>query len=137
MLFQSFGIFWVHHEEREGHEGFGFFLIFYFPLFVLKLFFLRELRTTMLRNFRGLRKFSIRGINHKERIEHKKDNCSFLRPLCSLRLNLSFTLVAAMPRWVLRGDASPQETQKSFTVKSEKVPKIQNSKMALPLRKVK
>ena len=28
--------FLVHHEE---HEGFGFFLIFYFPLFVLKLFF--------------------------------------------------------------------------------------------------
>ena len=31
--------FLVYHEEREVHEGFGFFLIFYFPLFVLKLFF--------------------------------------------------------------------------------------------------
>ena len=31
--------FLVYHEEREVHEGFGFFLIFCFPLFVLKLFF--------------------------------------------------------------------------------------------------
>ena len=31
--------FLVYHEEREVREGFGFFLIFYFPLFVKKLFF--------------------------------------------------------------------------------------------------
>ena len=56
----------------------------------------------MFEGFRSLRKFSIGGTNHKERIEHKKDNCSSLRPLRSLRLNLSFTLVSASPRWVLR-----------------------------------
>jgi hypothetical protein len=56
----------------------------------------------MVESFRSLRNFSIGGTNHKERIEHKKDNCSSLRPLRSLWSNLSFTLVAALPRWGYR-----------------------------------
>jgi len=100
VLYPKFGIGngVYHHEGHEEHEG----RENHVEIRSLFLTQLSVLRTNMLENFLGLHKFSIGGTYHKERIEHKKDNFSSLRPLRSLRLNLSFTLVAASPRWVLR-----------------------------------